>query len=123
MKIGFPIEYNFGLESRVYEHFGSAPLFLLVDDDSLDFEALPNRHRRPGACLQLAQLLDRGCQGVVVEGIGNGAYHQLREAGVAVYSGSGMKIVDALAMLRSDRLAEVAAPVECRDRLALACPY
>lgn len=123
MKIGFPIEYNFGLESRVYEHFGSAPLFLVVDAESLDFEAVPNPDSRRGACQNWAQLSARGCRGVVVEGIGNGAFRQLKEAGIAVYSGTGLKIADALAMLRSHRLELIDNPIESRGRLALSCPY
>ena len=31
MKICFPVAENKGLESPVYNHFGSAPMFLLVD--------------------------------------------------------------------------------------------
>ncbi len=122
MKVGFPVEYNFGLESRVYEHFGSAPLFLIVDSESYDFQAVPNR-RGGNGCHQWTSLLAQGCRGVVVEGIGKNAFEQLREAGVAIYRGCGMKIADALAMLRSHRLQELDGPMECRSRLVASHLY
>lgn len=31
MKLCFPTTHNQGMESQVFEHFGSAPMFLLVD--------------------------------------------------------------------------------------------
>ena len=31
MKVCFPVQKNEGVESTVYNHFGSAPLFVLVD--------------------------------------------------------------------------------------------
>ena len=31
MKICFPVSCNDGMESKVFDHFGSAPMFLMVD--------------------------------------------------------------------------------------------
>jgi predicted Fe-Mo cluster-binding NifX family protein len=123
MKVGFPVEYNFGLESRVYEHFGSAPLFLIVDSESFDFQAVPNRRGGNGDCHQWSSLLAQGCRGVVVEGIGKSAFEQLRQAGVAIYRGCGMRIADALAMLRSQRLEKLDCPMESRSKLVVSHLY
>lgn len=34
MKICFPVQQDKGMESAVYHHFGSAPLFVVVDTDT-----------------------------------------------------------------------------------------
>ncbi len=34
MKICFPVQENEGLGSRVYNHFGSAPMFIVVDTET-----------------------------------------------------------------------------------------
>ena len=33
MKICFPVEKDEGIESQVYNHFGSAPVFIMVDTE------------------------------------------------------------------------------------------
>jgi len=33
MKVGFPVELDEGMESKVYGHFGSAPAFVVVDTE------------------------------------------------------------------------------------------
>ena len=52
MKICFPVSENKGLESRVFDHFGSAPMFLLVDAEERSIANVINREvdRRHGAC-------------------------------------------------------------------------
>ena len=36
MKVGFAVQGNDGVESRVYGHFGSAPAFIIVDTEGKD---------------------------------------------------------------------------------------
>jgi len=33
MKVGFAVQGNEGVESKVYDHFGSAPAFIIVDTE------------------------------------------------------------------------------------------
>ena len=49
MKICFPVTADEGLESAVYSHFGSAPLFLLVDTDAVTSGRPPDRSANAAA--------------------------------------------------------------------------
>ena len=87
MNICIPVEEDRGLQSPVCQHFGSAPLFMLVDTDSRVCRALPNRntHHSPGMCMPLASLSGEQIDAVVVGGIGMGALNKLMQAGVEVF--------------------------------------
>ena len=52
MKICFPVQQNNGLDSAVYNHFGSAPVFVVVDTHSNNIASIDNRdqHHVHGAC-------------------------------------------------------------------------
>lgn len=114
MRIGFPVAYNLGLESGVHEHFGSAPLFLVVDTETLDFRALSGRNgRRNGDCDSVSGMIAQECDGVAVGGIGSGALDHLVRAGVRVFQAPGLRIADAIALLRSDRLPELDPDAVC----------
>ena len=43
MKVGFAVQGNDGVESRVYDHFGSAPAFIIVDTDGKDVLTVNNQ--------------------------------------------------------------------------------
>lgn len=87
MKICFPVEENIGLESPVYGHFGSAPLFLAVDTDTRQVTALTNsnQHYEHGACNPLKALGGDQFDGIIVGGIGGGALNGLLRMGLKVY--------------------------------------
>ena len=58
MKICFPTFNLEGLESRVYEHFGSAPGFVIVDTETQTVEEINNNdlHHAHGMCQPLKAL-------------------------------------------------------------------
>jgi hypothetical protein len=58
MKIAFPTQFDHGLESPVFGHFGSAGYFLVVDDASGAVETIVNadRDHLHGQCQPLAAL-------------------------------------------------------------------
>ena len=43
MKICFPVEKEFGIESKVYGHFGSAPMFIVVESETNEVQIINNR--------------------------------------------------------------------------------
>jgi len=45
MNICIPVESDAGLQSSVNAHFGSAPVFLIVDTDTMDIRAVANKNR------------------------------------------------------------------------------
>ncbi|MDL2275272.1 diguanylate cyclase [Desulfosarcina sp. OttesenSCG-928-G10] len=87
MKIAFPVEANDGLSSKVYGHFGSAPLFIFMETETGTFSASenPDQHHEHGFCNPMAALGGQKVDTVVVGGIGGGALKKLTDDGIAVY--------------------------------------
>jgi predicted Fe-Mo cluster-binding NifX family protein len=87
MKACFPVARDRGLESRVYPHFGSAPMFLVVDTETKATRAIanPECEHAHGRCHPLDVLADEAIDLVVVSGIGPGALDRLRAAGIRAY--------------------------------------
>ncbi|MGE5894973.1 MAG: NifB/NifX family molybdenum-iron cluster-binding protein [bacterium] len=79
------------LDSYVAEHFGQAPYFLIINTDTLAFEAIPNTTRTPerGGGASAAQLvLDKGVEAVLTGVIGPQALTAFQVAYVQVYVGA-----------------------------------
>lgn len=82
MKICFPASRNQWLESSVFHHFGSAPLFPVVEteDDTVAAVINRDRHHRHGACQPLKAPGVQAVDAVAVGGIGTGALSGLAQA-------------------------------------------
>ncbi|MEJ2695412.1 MAG: NifB/NifX family molybdenum-iron cluster-binding protein [Candidatus Sulfobium sp.] len=106
MKVCFPSGGNTELDSPVYGHFGSAPVFVLVDTESKEITVLPNanQHHAHGMCNPVAALAGQTVDAVVVGGIGGGALMKLNMAGISVYKATAETIAENLAFLTSGRL-------------------
>jgi len=87
MNLCIPITEDKGLQSPVSGHFGSAPLFAVVDPETGAFRTITNlnAHHSHGACQPLATLAGEGVDAVVVSGIGAGALSKLQASGVRVF--------------------------------------
>src|SRR3990172_8050424 len=98
MKVGFPVERNEGMESRVYGHFGSAPAFVVVDTDNNEIRAIQNQdlHHIHGACNPIRALDGQMLDSLVVGGIGGGALQKLNALGIKVYGAGAEKVQENL---------------------------
>ena len=87
MKVCFPVDKLQGLESRVYEHFGSAPGFIVADTETNSAEEIANgdEHHVHGMCQPLKALGGHLVDAVAVGGIGMGALMKLRAGGIRVF--------------------------------------
>jgi predicted Fe-Mo cluster-binding NifX family protein len=89
MKICIPIEENLGLESVCYGHFGSAPMFGVVDTESQErkIEVIDNATavHEHGMCNPVGQIAGRGIDGIIVCGMGSRAVQMMNENGIKVY--------------------------------------
>jgi len=86
MQIAFPVESDQGMRSPVFDHFGSAPLFIIIDSDTYAATPIRNgdRNHIHGQCQPLAALHGITVDAVIVGGIGHGALRQLRNRGIQV---------------------------------------
>jgi predicted Fe-Mo cluster-binding NifX family protein len=106
MKIAFPTQDDRGLESPVYGHFGTAPFFTVVDDQTGAIEAVSNMdlNHTHGQC-QPMKALGRGkADAVVVGGIGAGALNGLLSAGIKTYRAVEGTVADNLKLFRQGTL-------------------
>lgn len=115
MKIAIPVAEYRGLDSLVYGHFGSAPLFVLVDSEAMSVEALgnPDQEHEHGQCNPMRALAGARPEAVVVGGIGTGAVRGLRQAGIRVYRTTGGTVADAISLLQSGGLEELTGSGTC----------
>jgi predicted Fe-Mo cluster-binding NifX family protein len=126
MKVAVPVSDYRGLDSPVYGHFGSAPVFALVDSETMAILPIGNRDQGHvhGACSPMKALAGARPDAVVVGGIGAGALLGLRGAGIKVYRCLGGTVVDALRMLKADGLEEIGESGACaRHGGGHACPH
>ena len=115
MKVCFPVQRNEGLESRVYNHFGSADMFIVVDTDINDVFVIDNGNKdhAHGACNPVRALGDRKVDSVVVGSIGSGALQRLRQSGIRVYRARAAGVKDNIEMLRNQSLPEYTTEQVC----------
>ena len=106
MKVCFPVKNTQSLESEVYGHFGSAPVFILVDTATQETTAISNadQNHAHGMCSPLRALGGHEIDCVIVGGIGGGALMKLGQAGIKVYKAMGLTVRDNLELLTAGRL-------------------
>ena len=108
MKVCFPVQNDKGIDSKVFNHFGTAPVFIVFDTDTQDISAITNndQHHAHGACNPIKALGDRMVDAIVVGGIGGGALSRLNQLGIRVFRSEAATIKDNIEMLQSQQLSE-----------------
>jgi predicted Fe-Mo cluster-binding NifX family protein len=108
MKICFPVDNNNGLDSQVFGHFGSSPMFMVVNTETLEVTEISNQdvHHAHGACSPIRALGGQQVDAIVVGGIGAGALMGLNRAGLKVYQSQGATIAENLAWMAQVGLPE-----------------
>lgn len=108
MKVCFPIENDEGLASRLFGHFGSAPMFLLVDTESRAATAVANSesHHSHGTCKPMKALTGERIDGIVVANMGRGARMQLQGAGLRVFRAMHATVAENVDKIALDTLPE-----------------
>lgn len=116
MKVGFAVQKNQGIESRVYDHFGSAPAFIIVDTEENNILTVNNKdlHHAHGACNPIMALDGKSVDAMVVGGMGAGALTKLNALGIRVYGAGAATVKENLDLLREDRLQELSVYNACR---------
>jgi len=116
MKVCFPVQRDEGVESHVYNHFGSAPVFIVVDTEGKGVQRVDNRdlHHVHGACNPIMALGGQKVDALVVGGIGGGALMKLNAMGVRVYEAGTRTVKENLVLLKENKLQELSMDHSCR---------
>ena len=97
-KVAIPAETGNGLESLVSAHFGHAPVFVLStikDGEITEIELFRNAVH--SGCAGLIQnLVDRGVQVLITQGMGQRPYIIARQAGIPVIHAVGSTVSEAI---------------------------
>jgi predicted Fe-Mo cluster-binding NifX family protein len=106
MKICFPVQKDNGVESTVYNHFGSASVFVVFDTDTNSIVSINNsdQHHTHGACNPMKALDNQKVDAIVVGGIGAGALTRLNQMGITVHRSQGETIRENLSMFQAKSL-------------------
>lgn len=115
MKIVFPSNSDLGLTGSVYNHFGSAPFFVLVDTETNTHEMIHNKdlHHEHGKCQPIKALGNTQVDAVVVGGIGKGALRKLQAEGIKVFRSEEGSVQYNLDLFIKDQLQEFQPDAVC----------
>jgi predicted Fe-Mo cluster-binding NifX family protein len=102
------------LEAQVDPRFGRAPYFLLIDTDTMEFEAVSNRQNlqaAQGAGIQAASLVARHRpQAVITGNCGPKAFDTLAAAGIPVLLGVAGSVREAVQQFIQGKLGQARGP-------------
>lgn len=109
MKVCFAVQENSGVDSLVYNHFGSAPLFVMIDTNIDGATIVDNQDRDHvhGACNPIMAIGGRDIDAVVVGGIGAGAIQGLNSRGIKVFKSMAPTVKENLDLLKDGKLPEM----------------
>ena len=115
MKVCFPVHKDEGVNSTVYDHFGSAPEFIVVNTELQSTITVGNKDldHVHGACNPVMAVGGHKIDAVVVGGIGAGALSKLNADGIKVYKAVKETVKENLDLLKDDRLPELALHHTC----------
>lgn len=101
------------LDAEVDPRFGRCACFVIVDPETMEFEAIENASVSlgHGAGIQAAQAMsERGVEVVLTGNCGPNAFMTLGAAGIQVIVGVGGSVKEAVAQYKSGSLASASAP-------------
>jgi predicted Fe-Mo cluster-binding NifX family protein len=115
MNICIPITEDKGLQSPLSPHFGSAPMFMIVDTVSGSCRAILNHnsHHGHGMCQPLASLAGEKLDGMVVGGIGMGALDKLEGRGIQAFLAEHPTVAETIEAFKAGRLRRVTPKTAC----------
>ena len=101
------------LDSRVDPRFGRCRYFILVDPETLVFEAADNAgiEASGGAGIQAGQAVaSKGAKAVITGNVGPNAFQTLQAAGIEIFTGATGTVRDALGDYRDGKLTKAGGP-------------
>lgn len=99
----------------VYNHFGSARQFVIVETNDGSFETVGNQNldHQHGNCQPMIALGGNHVDAVVVGGIGGGALRKLNAEGKKVYRAAEGTVQENMELIQSNRLPVITLDQTC----------
>lgn len=115
MRICIPTMDDSGLDSRLYDHFGSAPFMTLADTESGAVDVIRNtgHQHEHGRCTPVSHVDRDRTDAVVCHGMGKRAVASLRKGGLRVYVTAADSVRDAIVEVCAGRLEELSVDTAC----------
>ena len=125
MKVCFAVEKDEGINSAVYGHFGSAPVFVMVDTETGTVGTVGNKdlNHVHGACNPIQAIGGQGVDAVVVGGIGAGAISGLNARGIRVYGSAAETVKQNIDLLKEGKLPLLALQHACGGHTGGGCAH
>jgi len=101
------------LDSQVDSRFGRCQYFIIVNTDTLEFDAIqnPNIEAMGGVGIQSAQLLaSKKVCAVLTGNVGPNAFQTLSAAGIDIYTGISGSVKEAIEAYKSGKLKKTEFP-------------
>jgi len=112
MKICITSEGN-TLDSKVDGRFGRCQYFIIVDTQTLEFEAIqnPNIEAMGGAGIQSAQLVaSKQVKAVLTGNVGPNAFQTLQAAGINIFTNASGTVKEAIEKYKKGEFKSVSGP-------------
>jgi predicted Fe-Mo cluster-binding NifX family protein len=101
------------LDAQVDPRFGRCPYFVIVDSESMKFEAIPNvaSGAMGGAGIQAAQVIaGKGVKVLITGNVGPNAFQALSAAGIKIVTGASGTVREVVEKYKRGELSETGAP-------------
>ena len=112
MKIAISSQGN-NLDSELDPRFGRCAYFIIVNPDTMEWEAFSNKAAQMGggAGIKAAQLVaDKGAEAVITGNCGPNAFQSLRAANIRMFTGASGRIRDVIDHYQKGQLTEISEP-------------
>jgi predicted Fe-Mo cluster-binding NifX family protein len=115
MKVCIPVKESKGLDSVAFNHFGTAPFFLIYDSENDEIKVVENSdlHHEHGMCQPLKALSGENVDAILVSGIGAGALMKLNHQGIKVYKVESNTVLKNIELLKRNQLSEFSTKNTC----------
>ncbi len=104
MKIAIPVLENKGADSPISEHFGHAPFFAFIQDDTINVIENPLADHGPGDIPQY--MAQQKVDLLVARGIGGRAIDFFNRLGINVIRGASGTVAEILSALKNNNLVD-----------------
>ena len=101
------------LEAQADPRFGRCPYFVIVESETMEFEAVPNiaSGSMSGAGVQAAQMIaSKGTKVLITGNVGPNAFQALSAAGIRVVTGASGKVREVIEKFKMGELKETNSP-------------